>query len=99
MTSQATATAAGGAYDDRERRTADRIEREHPRWWVMWGTASRQYWAFPQFNAPRETILSAPGPRELLACMSETWRATASCSTPPSRSHPARPRPPRRKPQ
>lgn len=56
-------------YDDQERQTATRIERENPQWLVMWGVYSRLYWAFPRFNAPPGMIIAAPDPGELLARM------------------------------
>jgi hypothetical protein len=56
-------------YDDQERQTAMRIERENPRWLVIWGVYSRLYWAFPRFNAPPGIIIAAPDPGELLARM------------------------------
>jgi hypothetical protein len=56
-------------YDDQERQTATRIERENPRWLVMWGAYSRLYWAFPRFNGPPGMIIAAPDPGELLARM------------------------------
>lgn len=56
-------------FDDQERQTAARIERENPRWLVMWGVYSRLYWAFPRFDAPPGMIIAAPDPGELLARM------------------------------
>jgi hypothetical protein len=56
-------------YDDQEHQTATRIERENPRWLVMWGVYSRLFWAFPRFNAPPGMIIAAPDPGELLSRM------------------------------
>jgi hypothetical protein len=56
-------------YDDPERQTAARIERDNPQWLVLWGVYSRLFWAFPRFNAPPGLIIAAPDPGELLARM------------------------------
>lgn len=39
--------------------TAEQIERDHPRWMVIYGFHSREYVAFPLFSAPPGTILAA----------------------------------------
>jgi hypothetical protein len=39
--------------------TAEQIERDHPRWMVIYGFHSREYVAFPLFPAPPGTILTA----------------------------------------
>jgi hypothetical protein len=43
-------------FDPAERRTAARIAQHSPQWVVIWGTATRQYWAFPMFQVPAGTI-------------------------------------------
>jgi hypothetical protein len=52
--------------------TAESISHHHPLWLVIWGTASRRYWAFPWFNVPQGTILNERDPRELLTRMRQT---------------------------
>jgi len=46
--------------DDQERQVAAEIEQSHPHWAVIWGCYSRRFWAFPYFQAPQGTIVSAP---------------------------------------
>jgi hypothetical protein len=46
--------------DDEERYVAREIELSHPDWMVLWGCYSRLFWAFPRFQVPRGTIVSAP---------------------------------------
>lgn len=58
--------------DSQARDVAVRLSRAHPRWWVHWGGWSREYWAFPLFNAPRGTYFSDPDPSGLAARMRET---------------------------
>jgi hypothetical protein len=55
--------------DDRERAAASEIERRHPGWMVIWGCYSRMFWAFPCFQVPQGTIVSARDPESLLADM------------------------------
>jgi hypothetical protein len=55
--------------DDRERQVAAEIEQSHPHWAVIWGCYSRRFWAFPYFQAPQGTIVSAPDRDRLLADM------------------------------
>jgi hypothetical protein len=55
--------------DDQERQVAAEIEQSHPHWAVMWGCYSRRFWAFPYFQAPQGTIVSAPDRDRLLADM------------------------------
>jgi len=55
--------------EDQERQTAREVERHHPRWIVMWGCYSRLFWAFPRFEVPRGTIVSAPDPERLVVDM------------------------------
>ncbi len=46
-----------------------------PGWLVMWGAHSRQFWAYPCFDAPPGTILHAPDPSELAGMMRRVQRA------------------------
>jgi hypothetical protein len=55
--------------DDQEWQIAFEIDQSHPHWLVMWGCYSRLFWAFPIFQAPKGTIVSAPNPEMLLAGM------------------------------
>jgi hypothetical protein len=55
--------------DGQGRQIAREIEQNHPSWLVMWGCYSRLFWAFPRFNVPRGTIVSAPEPDRLFAEM------------------------------
>jgi len=45
---------------------ASQIQRDHPNWLVMWGVYTRQYVAFPLFNAPKGTIARDPDPDQLV---------------------------------
>jgi hypothetical protein len=56
---------AGIADDERRRETAARIGLDFPRRLVMWGTYSRQYWAYPLFDAPAGTIVHSADPDEV----------------------------------
>jgi len=54
---------------------AGRIMAVFPGWLVMWGAHSRQFWAYPCFDAPPGTILHAPDPSELAGMMRRLQRA------------------------
>lgn len=51
---------------------ASQLERGHPRWIVVFGVYARQFVAFPRFNVPRGTILTAHYPDALADRMRET---------------------------
>jgi hypothetical protein len=53
------------AAEPDRRATAVRIGRDYPYWLVMWGAYSRQFWAYPLFDAPRGTIVHSANPDEL----------------------------------
>lgn len=73
------------AYDDRERELAARIERAFPRWLVLWGTYSRQFWGYPRFRVPRGTIAHAASPDDLVGMMRAIQRsAEGRPSAPPA---------------
>jgi len=55
--------------DDQQRQIASEIEQIRPSWLVMWGCYSRLFWAFPRFNVPQGTIISASNPSQLLVSM------------------------------
>jgi hypothetical protein len=65
-------------YDPDLREQAARIERAFPRWFVIWGTHSRQFWAFPCFRVPRGTIAHAARPDDLAGMMREIQHAAMS---------------------
>jgi hypothetical protein len=44
---------------------AERLESDNPSWIVMFGVYSRQFVAFPRFNAPEGTIIVAGYPGAL----------------------------------
>jgi hypothetical protein len=58
-------------YDPDQRELATQIERAFPRWLVMWGAYSRQFWAYPCFRVPRGTIAHAVRPDDLAGMMRE----------------------------
>ncbi len=62
------------AADDETRRRdlAAELERDHPRWLVLYGIYSHQFVAFPRFTAPPGTVLSAVQPGELVRRMEKT---------------------------
>lgn len=50
---------------------AARIRAAHPWWVIYYGTGSRRLWAFPMMPVPKDTVVSAGGPRELEAGIAE----------------------------
>lgn len=54
--------------------TAEQIERDHPRWMVIYGYHSREYVAFPLFPAPQGTVLAAHYVPALIERMERTER-------------------------
>jgi len=69
--------------DDLARATAQRIERDHPGWLILWGYHSRLYWAFPRFQAPPGTIVAAPDAAELTTRMQHAELAASAHRPPP----------------
>lgn len=65
----------GSADDDEARELARRIEREHPRWIVMFGAFTRQFICFPRFAAAPGTLVVASYPGALPARMKYAERA------------------------
>lgn len=51
------------------KRVAQRLEKENPRWIVLFGDYSRQFVAFPRFPTPMGTIVAARYPDALPAWM------------------------------
>jgi|SRR5450755_4719167 hypothetical protein len=62
------------ADDDEFREMARGIEEKSPHWLVVWGTYTRQFVAFPLFDAPRGTILAAGYPDALTGRIREAER-------------------------
>jgi hypothetical protein len=56
---------------------AARIEEVFPEWFVMWGAYSRQFWAYPLFDAPAGTIVHAASASDLAAMMRRVQRLAA----------------------
>jgi hypothetical protein len=49
--------------EEDHREQAARLERDNPRWMVVWGTFSHEFVAFPLFHVPPGTVLcSQRGP-------------------------------------
>jgi hypothetical protein len=57
------------ADDDEAREQARRIEREHPRWIVIFGAFTKQFICFPRFPATPGTVVVASYPGALPARM------------------------------
>lgn len=76
-----------GRYDAYERRAAARLQRHNPRWLITWGAWSRKFYAFPAFDAPPGTIVTATSPARLLPRLRET-EARAARTTPPGPAGP-----------
>jgi len=66
--------------DGGRRATAARIMPVFPRWFVMWGVYSREFWAFPCFGAPPGTVLHALEADHLAGMIHLEQRATADGS-------------------
>lgn len=61
--------------DDQEcREAAARIDRDFPAWMVLWGVYTRQFVAFPLFDAPPGSLLTSNDSDALTARMSVTQR-------------------------
>ena len=59
-------------YDQAARQMACRLQGAHPGWLVLWGTYSREFWAYPCLPVPAGTILHAPDADTLTARIRET---------------------------
>src|ERR1700691_6027474 len=69
MNTDADSYRAGGQYgqpsrdEEDHREQAARLDRDNPRWMVVWGTFSHEFVAFPLFQVPPGTVLcSKSGP-------------------------------------
>jgi hypothetical protein len=67
--------ADSGAVDDAARDTARQIERDNPRWIVVFGTYTKEFVCFPRFCAMPGTIVTAFYPAAASARMTEIERA------------------------
>lgn len=68
--SQASAAYATRPGDVAEmKRVAARLEKDNPRWIVLFGVWSKEFVAFPRFTAPRGTVVAARYPGALPARM------------------------------
>jgi hypothetical protein len=54
------------AADDEPGEIARHLEAESPNWLVLWGAYTHQFVAFPRFDAPRGTIVTAIYPDALV---------------------------------
>jgi hypothetical protein len=63
------------ADEDEFREIARQIEEKSPGWLVVWGVYTRQFVAFPLFDAPRGTILTARYADALMGHMRKTQRS------------------------
>jgi len=63
-------------FDDNNelREIARHLEEESPNWLVLWGTYTHQFVAFPRFDAPRGTIVTAIYPDALVGRTQEVER-------------------------
>ena len=63
--------------DPDQRRAAARIAQHSPQWVVIWGTASREFWAFPVFQVPAGIIAHHGDPAVLTRQMLQIQTAMA----------------------
>jgi hypothetical protein len=64
-------------FDPAERRAAARIAQHSPQWVVIWGTATREYRAFPVFQVPAGTIAHHGDPDVVIRQMRQIQTAVA----------------------
>jgi hypothetical protein len=63
-----------GNDDNTCRAIAEQINTSRPHWLVLWGSYSRQFWAFPLFDLRPRTLVHASYPDALIARMDDTER-------------------------
>jgi hypothetical protein len=83
--SEATAARVTGPGEMAEmRRIAGRLEEENPSWIVVFGVFTREFVAFPRFDAPTGTVVTASYPHALPPRMRavEASACPAASSTP-----------------
>lgn len=61
--------------DDSVSAVLERMMDIFPCWLVMWGHYSREFWAYPRFDAPRGIVLHAADPGVLAGMMRRLQRA------------------------
>jgi hypothetical protein len=61
-----------GTDDEQSRAIAAQIERDNPRWMVVFGTFTRQFVCFPLFPAPPGTMVAAKYPPAIPERLKET---------------------------
>jgi hypothetical protein len=59
------------AVEDHQEQAA-KLDRDNPRWLVIWGTFSHEYVAFPIFRVPAGTVLHSVSAPELVRRMRQT---------------------------
>ena len=64
--------------DKSARTAAHQIGRDFPQWLVMWGSYSREYWAYPTFAAPSGTIAHSRDPNDLAQQMRKMQMSQAT---------------------
>jgi len=60
--------------DDEPREIARHLEAKAPNWLVLWGAYTHQFVAFPRFDAPQGTIVTAIYPYALVGRTREIER-------------------------
>lgn len=63
-----------GNDHDTCREIAEQINRARPDWLVLWGTYSRQFWAFPLFDMRPRMLVHGSHPDALITRMDDTER-------------------------
>jgi hypothetical protein len=69
--SDSPASAYLAEVERRGRAIAERFNRDHHNWLVIWGVYTQQFIAFPLFDAPKGTILLHSNPGKLAQAMRE----------------------------
>jgi hypothetical protein len=62
------------AADDEPREIARHLAAKSPNWLVLWGVYTHEFVAFPRFDAPRGTIVTAIYPDTLIGRTQEVER-------------------------
>ena len=65
--------------NDEPREIARHLEEESPNWLVLWGAYTHQFVAFPRFDAPQGTIVTAIYPDALVGRTQEVERRLCRC--------------------
>jgi hypothetical protein len=60
-----------GVDDEESRTTAEQMEQENPRWIVVFGVFTKEFFCLPRFKAPRGTLVVALYPGAALTRMRE----------------------------